>query len=353
MTNATDSNVPHHDIAIVGAGPIGLELAVALKKAGLDYVHFEKGQVGQTMFWWPPETHWFSSNERIAIAGVPLLTTDQTKATREQYLAYLRTVVETFDLNVRTYEPVVEIARDPDRGRFTLTSDPAGGRRQCTADRIILATGDTDMPRRLEVPGEDLPHVSHYLHDPHQYFRKRVLIVGGKNSAAEAALRLYHVGARVTMSYRGESFEGRGIKAWVLPELQGRIKRGEIDAHFRTVPTGITPTHVTLAPNAGGPTFDQPADFVLLLTGFLADMTLFRKVGVTLDGEREIPEYDPATMQTNVPGVYVAGTATAGTQQSYSVFLENCHIHVDRIVAHLQGQPAPRETRKWAGAPET
>lgn len=359
MTDA-DANAnanEHHHIALVGAGPIGLELAAALKRAGFDYVHFEKAQVGQTMFLWPPETHWFSSNERIAIAGVPLLTTDQTKATREQYLAYLRTVVQTFQLDVRTYEPVIDIHRDPETARFTLVTQPAAGTRRCSADRLVLAVGDTDLPRTLDIPGEDLPHVSHSLHDPHRYFRNRVLVVGGKNSAAEAALRLYHVGARVTLSYRGESLQNRGIKAWVLPELQGRIARGEILAHFNTRPTRITPTHVALEPAGShdppGAPVDLPADFVLLMTGYLADMTLFRKAGVTLQGQRQIPRYDPETMMTDVPNLYVAGTAVAGTQQNYSVFLENCHIHVDRILAHLQGGPPPREHRKWAGAPET
>src|SRR3954470_9617209 len=182
---ALDPTQSTTDVAIIGAGPIGLELAVALKRAGIDYLQFDARQIGYTISWFPPQTRVFSSNERIAIAGVPLQAPDQGKCTREQYLAYLRSVVQEFDLRVNTYEPVVAI--DPDAaGGFVLTTCPAGGPRQSRPRRLVLATGGTDHPRRLGVPGEHLPHVGHYFDDPHKYFRRRVLIVGGKNSAVEA-----------------------------------------------------------------------------------------------------------------------------------------------------------------------
>src|SRR3954464_8777038 len=176
------------DVAIIGAGPIGIELAVALKRAGVDYQHFDAKQIGHTISWFAPQTRFFSSNERIAIAGVPLMTADQSKSTREEYLAYLRRVVIEFDLAVNTYEPVVAIDRDDDNAKFIVTTAPPQGRQQYRANKVILATGGTAKPRRLNVPGEDLPHVDHYFRDPHLYFRKRVLIIGGKNSAVEAAL---------------------------------------------------------------------------------------------------------------------------------------------------------------------
>ena len=337
MTDATHT----HDVAIVGAGPIGLELAVELKRAGFDAVQFDKGTIGQTMYWWPPATQWFSSNERIAIAGVPLLTPDQRKATREEYLAYLRTVARTFDLRIRTHEPVLDIARDDDGRAFSLTSAARGATRITRARKVVLAVGDTDHPKRIGVPGEDLPHVSHVLHDPHHYFQRDLLIVGGKNSAAEAALRCWHAGVRVTMSYRGEAFHERHVKYWLLPELRGRIQRGEIACRYRTAPVRITPAAVTLRQLDTGETFDAPCDFVLLATGFVADTSLYRRAGIELTGGNEIPRFDEPTMQTNVPGVYVAGTATAGTQNHYTVFLENCHVHVHRIVAHPRGLPPP------------
>src|SRR4051812_43302970 len=174
-----------HDVAVVGAGPIGLELAVALKRANVDYLHFDAKQIGYTISWFAPQTRFFSSNERIAIAGVPLNTADQSKATREEYLAYLRGVVTQFDLKINTYEPLAGLARDG--GDFVLTTKPHGTSRTVRAKRIVLVTGGTDHPRRLNIPGEDLPHVSNYFRDAHTYFGKRLLIVGGKNSAVEAA----------------------------------------------------------------------------------------------------------------------------------------------------------------------
>lgn len=326
------------DVAIVGAGPIGLELAVALKRAGVSYLQFDAKQVGYTVSWFAPQTRFFSSNERIAIAGVPLQTYDQTKATREEYLTYLRRVVQEFDLRVNTYEPVGRIDREAG-GVFRLTTHPASGDRTYRARSVVLATGGTAAPRRLGIPGEDLSHVSHYFQDPHTYFRRRVLVVGGKNSAVEAALRCYHAGAQVAISYRRGAFKEKSIKYWLMPEITGLIESGRIGGHFETTPVEITPSHVRLR-HADGTEVEEPADFVLLMTGYVADMSLARQAGVRLKDGSEAPEYDERTMETNVPGLYVAGTAVAGTQDGYTVFIENCHVHVDRIVRHLTGKGA-------------
>lgn len=344
------------DVAIIGAGPIGLEMAAALKRAGVDYLHLEAKQIGYTVSWFPPQTRFFSSNERIAIAGVPLQTPDGGKCTREQYLTYLRTVVEQFDLRVHTYETVIRIERlDANRGaggsaRFELTTRPAGGERRYRCNRLVLATGGTDHPRRLNVPGEDLPHVHRYFGDPHTYFRRRVLIVGGKNSAVEAAIRCHNAGARVAISYRRERLPEKSIKYWLLPEINGLIEAGRIDAYFNTVPAGIGPTHVTLAPalrgnadggGAGG-TRDVPADFVLPLIGYEQDATLFKLAGLALSPDCQAPLFDERTMETSVPGVHVIGTAVGGTQDKYTVFIENCHVHVARVLAAVTGAAAPR-----------
>src|SRR5688572_28061806 len=334
------------EIAIIGAGPIGLELAVALKKLGLDYLHFDAKQIGYTISWFAPQTKFFSSNERIAIAGVPLETPDQTKATREQYLAYLCTVVRLFDLDVRTYEPVTAIDRAA--GEFVLTTSArSGGKCTYRVNKLILATGGTDHPRRLNVPGEDLPHVSAYFQDPHTYFGRDLLIIGGKNSAVEAALRSHYAGARVAISYRREQLPEKSIKYWLMPEITHLIETGRIAGHFFTQPLAITPTHVTLrrvGDTGGGSTYDVPADFVLKLIGYEQDNTLFKLAGVKLLGDCGAPAYDDRTMETNVPGLYVAGTAVGGTQDKYTLFIENCHVHVDRIVAaltHVAPPPAP------------
>jgi thioredoxin reductase (NADPH) len=331
-----------HEVAVVGAGPLGIELAVALKHAGIDYVHLEGGQIGQAMFAWPPMTRWFSSSERISIAGVPIQSASQDKCTREEYLAYLRSVVVQFDLDIRTYERVVDLSRDD--GGFRLTTRTMVGETLAYGARyVVLTTGGTTRPNLLGIHGEDLPHVSHRLEEPHKYFRRRVLIVGGRNSAVEAALRLHHAGAGVTLSYRGKAFP-EGVKYWLRPEIDYLVETGRITAHFETVPIIILPTHVELRPAGGGRHFEVPADFVLLMTGYVADMSLFRAAGVELTGDDEAPHFDEKTMETNVPGLFVAGTAIAGTQQSgVGVFLENCHVHVGRIVSAITGSPAPPE----------
>jgi thioredoxin reductase (NADPH) len=325
------------DVAIIGAGPIGIELAVALKQRGVDYLQFDAKQIGYTISWFAPQTQFFSSNERIAIAGVPLNTPAQSKATREQYLTYLRTVVELFDLKINTYEPISGIERD--RGGFVLTSAPRRGTQTYRSRRLVLCTGGTDHPRRLGIPGEDLPHVSRYFDDPHKYFRTDVLIIGGKNSAVEAALRCHHAGARVSMSYRRAGLPEKSIKYWLLPEINGFIRSGKIKAYFDTTPVAIHPSHVVLA--RGNDRIEAPADFVLSLIGYEQDNRLFKMAGIELEGSCGAPVYDEQTMETSIPGVYVAGTAVGGTQEKYTVFIENCHIHVERIARALTGAAPP------------
>jgi thioredoxin reductase (NADPH) len=324
------------DIAVVGAGPIGLEMSIALKKAGHDYLHFDARQIGYTISWFAPQTRFFSSNERIAIARMPLQTSDQGKATREEYLAYLRGIVQLYDLHVRTYEPVVRITRLSDG--FEMETKKGDAHQLYRANRIILCTGGTDRPRLLNIPGEDLPHVDHYFKDPHQFFRKRLLIVGGKNSAVEAALRCHQAGAKVSISYRRPNLDPNSIKYWLMPEINGLIQADRIGGLFNTLPVEITPSVVRLKHVQTGEISTESFDFVLLLIGYEADMTLLKCAGVELNGECQIPAYSPETMETNVPGLYVAGCAIGGTQDKYAVFLENCHVHVPRIMAALRGE---------------
>lgn len=319
------------DVAIVGAGPLGIELAVALKKAAISSVQFDAKQAGYTISWFPPRTRFFSSPERIAIAGVPLQTPDQMKATREEYLAYLRAVIQQFDLHINTYEPVTDIKlRD---GAFDLLTQHGQTERRWRAAHVVLATGGTATPRRLDVPGEELPHVHPHWTDPHDYFQKSVLIVGGKNSAIETALRFHRAGAKVSLSYRRTEIPEKSIKYWLLPEIKGLLKTGEIRSFLGTTVERIEPLKVYLS---NGDIID--ADFVVPQIGYVADMSLCRLAGVELHGPCEAPTFDPATMETNVPGLYVCGTVVGGTQDKYEVFIENGHVHVDRIVAHLTGR---------------
>lgn len=346
-----------HDVAIIGAGPIGLELAVALQHEGLDVIQFDAGPIGATMHWWAPGTKYFSSPERIEIAGVPLVTRDQEKATREDYLAYLRQVAGNFDLKVRTYTRVTAIESDGEAFllRTRRSTHGVGGPEELAARlggsgttepspeaehrarRVVLAIGDMHVPRLLDVPGEHLPHVSHFFRDPHNFFGRRVLIVGGKNSAVEAALRLYRVGAKVTISYRGERFDPKRIKYWLLPEIEYLIQRERIGFLPMTEPIEIRANDVVVR-DADGATHVVEADDVLLLVGYEQDQSLLGQLGVETRGDARAPVFDSKTMETNAPGVFVAGTAAAGCQQRTRLFIENAHVHVTRIVAALAGR---------------
>jgi len=329
------------DVAIVGAGPIGLEMHIACRWAGLSVLHFDKGQIAQTISRFPPLMRFFSSNERIALAGVPIQTVDQSKCSREEYLAYLRSLVCQFDLEIRTFEPIQQIEKK--KKYFELTSELYGVSQTYRAKNVVLATGGTARPRVLNIPGENFGHVSHSFGDPHRYFRRRVMIIGGRNSAVEAALRCHHAFAHVVMSFRGSAFDSKSVKYWLLPELKAHIKQEEIDCYFNTIPVAILRNSVALKNLKTGQTFEVLCDDVLIQAGFEADMSLFEKSGVILEGKAQVPKHDETTMQSNIEGLYVAGTAVAGTQSSYQVFLENCHIHVDRILAAMTGAAAPAE----------
>ena len=341
MPETTPSSL-ETEVLIVGAGPIGIELAVVLKRLGVPYVHVDEGRIGETIARFPRQVRFFSSPERIAISGVALQTVNQEKASREEYLAYLRGVVEQFDLAIRTHESVESIERRPD-GRFVARSTRHGETRVTTARSVVLAIGGMHHPRTLGIPGEDLPHVSHYFDEPHLYCRERLVIVGGRNSAAEAVVRCVRAGARVTLSYRGEKLDATHVKYWILPELEGLIRRKVVTFHPSTVPVAIGPRAVRLASasGAGVAPFDVPADFVLLLTGYVMDTTLLERAGAELEGDARKPRLDSDTMMTTVPNLYVAGVAVAGTQRGYRLFIENCHPHVAKIVKSITGQSPP------------
>jgi thioredoxin reductase (NADPH) len=316
--------------AIIGAGPIGIELAVALKQAGVDYIHFDAAQIGATMQWYPLEMLFHSSAERLAIAGVPIQVPDQQKPKREEFLAYLRAVVQQFDLKIRTFERIESACRLED-GTFALTT----GQDVYQVRNVVIAIGAMHAPKLLGIPGEELPHVSHYFHDPHTYFNKELLIIGGRNSAIEAAVRCQRAGAHVTVSYRRDDFDASTVKFWLLPEIRSMIRDHRVRFLPRTTPLEIRRRSVVLDPDG-----EVAADFVLALTGYRQDTTLFEMLGVDLQGVDRRPRYDENTMETNVPGVFVAGTAIAGSpRERVSIIVEDCHVHVGRIVRRLsEGQ---------------
>jgi thioredoxin reductase (NADPH) len=315
-----------HHVAIIGAGPIGLELAVALKRADIDYIQLDAAQIGATMQWYPLEMVFHSNAERLAIAGVPIQVPDQQKIKREEFLAYLRAVVQQFDLKIRTYERV-ESARRLEDGTFELETS----KDVYHVRNVVVAIGAMHAPKLLGIPGEDLPHVTHYFRDPHTYFNQKLLIIGGRNSAIEAAVRCQRAGAHVTISYRRDDFDATSVKFWLLPEIRSMIRDQRVRFLPRTTALEIRRDTVVLDPVG-----EVEADFVLALTGYRQDTSLFEMLGVDLQGADRRPLFDEATMETNVPGVFAAGTAIAGSPvERVRIIVEDCHVHVPRIVSAL------------------
>jgi thioredoxin reductase (NADPH) len=321
--------MPVRDVLIVGAGPSGLATAIAAKQRGLDYAIVEKGVLVDGIFRFPTNMVFFTTPELLEIGGLPL-TTPYDKPTRLEALRYYRRVVDTYGLQVALHEEVIQIERE--RGVFILTTeDGAGGRRVRDARAVVLAIGYYDHPNYLGIPGEDLPHVSHYYTEAHPYYRQRVVVVGGKNSAAEAALELYRAGASVTLVHRHATL-GDTIKYWVRPDIDNRIKEGAIAARFETKVIQISRTAVAVE-NASGRE-DIAADAVFLLTGYRPDVDLMRRAGVRCDEETLAPELNPDTFESNVPNPFIAGGAIAG-RNTGSIFIENGRFHGERIIAAL------------------
>jgi thioredoxin reductase (NADPH) len=335
-----------HSVALIGAGPIGIEMATVFKRADISYVHLEAGAIGETITRWPRNTHFFSSPEWIAISGMPIQTQGQEIVSGETYLAYLRTVIEQFDLRIHSYERVTAISGS--KGAFTVHSRTHTGKEHTyECEHIVLATGDMNAPRMLNIPGEDLPHVTHYWRDPHLWFQKRLLIVGGRNSAVEAALRCWRAGVRVALSYQGEKLDEKRLISRLHLEIDLLIKNGQIDFYPRTRPVRLEHGVTELADLVSGARRTVENDFVYLATGFLMDQSLYNELGVALEGEVQSPVHDPQTMEANVPGVYVVGTAIGGNQRGYKVFITTSHEHCIRAArAILPGTPIPDD---WVG----
>lgn len=326
----------HVDVLVIGAGPIGVETAVTLAAEGHDVLTIDRGPVGATILrTFPPDTRFFTSPERLEIRGHRIQTVTQEKLTGEEYLAYLRAIVQTTGIRVRTYLTVTGI--DGSAGAWRVqVREKSGACDTLTATTVVLAGGDTDRQRRLGVPGEDLPHVHRTLGEPHRFFGRRVLVVGGRNSAAETALRLYRIGAEVCLSYRRPDIASN-VKFWIRPEVRSLLAEGAITGYLPTTPALIEAGRVTFT---DGRVVD--VDDVILQIGFEQDTTLFSMAGIDLGDEPgRPPRLDPATQRSSVPGIYVVGTATAGTQDAFTTFIENCHQHADRVAAALAGRPAP------------
>ena len=333
--------MPVRDVIIIGAGPSGLATAIAAKHFNLDYVVLEQGALVDAIVRFPVNMVFFTTPELLEIGGLPL-TSPYDKPTRAEALQYYRKVVDTFQLQVSLFEKVTAIhppaasGRSPASGGregniapFAVESQTARGvTRIREARNVVLAMGYYTQPNMLNIPGEDLPHVTHFYKEAHQYYRQRVVIVGGKNSAAEAALEIHRAGGHVTMVHRGAGL-GDSVKYWVKPDIENRVKEGSIAAHFNANVVEIRSSEVVLD---SGVTL--PAEHVLLLTGYRADPEFMRRIGVTINPETLEPKYSVETYETNVPGLFVAGGQLAG-KKTGTVFIENGRFHGEVIAKTL------------------
>ena len=323
------------DVIIVGAGPIGLACAISAKRHGADPLVVDAGAIVNSIVHYPIGMYFFTTPDLLEIGGHPLTCAGQ-KPTREETLKYYRGVVRAEGLRVCTYTRLEAVTRESQALRCEFR-DRSGVREQ-RCRRLVLATGYYDHANLLGVSGEQLPHVSHRFDEAHRSFGLDVVVIGGKNSAIEAALELFRAGARVTLVYRRAELRPT-VKYWLKPDFENRVKAGEIAVRFGAEVLGIDERAVTIR-NAEGRQEHLPADRVYALTGYLPDFDLFRRIGIALDDETGRPHCDPGTLETNVPGVHLAGSITAGRATS-EIFIENGRFDGDRIFGAAPGRNRP------------
>ena len=320
------------DVAIVGAGPCGLAAAIAAQKAGLRPVTFDGSCLVSGIFGYPTNLTFFSTVEKLAIGGVPFICAAE-RPTRRDALAYYRGVARQFGLALRLFERVERVERAAEGG-FVLRTQPLGGTpRTERARAVVVATGYFGRPNLLGVPGEELPHVTHFFREGHEGFGLDVVVVGGGNSAVEAALDLYRGGARVTIVHYGDGLDPN-IKPWILPDMAGRLGDGAIQARFGSRVTAIDGEQVTITSAHGEERI--PARLVYLMLGFQPNTMLLEQLDVPIDAATGVPAHDPATMETSVPGLFIAGVLTSGSQAN-KTFIENGRHHGELIAARLTG----------------
>lgn len=322
-----------YDLVIVGAGPAGLAAAIAAKRAGLKFRILEKGALVNSIFRFPSQMVFLTTPDLLEIGDLPFVT-PHGKPTRDETLRYYRRVVEAFDLEIDYGVTVTEIKTGAADEPFSIdTEHEHEGQVIFLAQTVIVASGCYDHPNQLSIPGEELPHVSHYFTESHGFFQKHVVIVGGKNSAAEAALELYRSGASVTLVHRRAEL-GSSIKYWVKPDIENRIKEGSIKAYFKTNVIEIRPHKIVIEQDGERKTI--PADGVFLLTGYLADLDFLKRCGIAVRSNN-VPEHDAESFETNVPGLYLAGAVVAGANRG-EVFIENGRFHGQVVVGHIVKQ---------------
>ena len=319
-----------YDIICIGAGPTGLATAIEAKRAGMRPLVIDKASLCNSIFHYPVNMVFFTTPELLEIGDLPLVCAAE-KPTRVEALKYYRRAAEHYALELRLYERVMQV--DGQDGNFTVvTRTEKGTERKYQSKKIAVATGYYDLPNQLGVPGEDLPHVSHYYTEPFEYWNQDVVVIGGKNSAAEAALDLYRNGARVTLVHRNKEL-GATIKYWVRPDIENRIKAGQVKALFETRVKQISNDEVVVENGAGEKRL--PARRVFALTGYHPDFAFIEKLGVRLDPESRRPALDANTLESNVPGIHLAGVVIGG-RHTGEIFIENGRFHGKQIIQALK-----------------
>jgi thioredoxin reductase (NADPH) len=321
------------DLLVIGAGPTGMACAIEAQRAGFTAVLVDKGCLCNSLFHYPANMTFFTTPELLEIGDIPFSSPNQ-KPNRSEALEYYRKVGEHYNLDVRQYENVDRVTGSD--GNFTVhTTDRFGRALTHRARKLVVATGYYDLPNYLNIPGEDLNKVRHYYDEPHPFFGLDVVVIGGKNSAAIAALDLWRHGARVTLVHRGPEMH-RHVKYWILPDINNRIKNGEITAYFNSTVTNIAEDEVTLATPEGPLTI--PNHFVFALTGYHPDFGFIEALGIKLNEDNDrCPLCDPATLESNVPGIYLAGVIIAG-ERTNEIFIENGRFHGQQIAADLKAK---------------
>src|SRR3984957_3149661 len=323
------------DVLIIGAGPTGLACAIEAQKIGLKVVILDKGCLVNSLFHYPPNMVFFTTPELLEIGDIPF-TTSLQKPTREEAIEYYRKVAEHYHVDLRQYEWVKTVMGED--GKFSITATDRSGRpHDYRTRKVIVSTGYYDLANQLGIPGEDLPKVSHYYGEPHPYYDTDVIVIGGKNSAAIASLDLWRHGARVTLVHREAQLHSH-VKYWIKPDIENRIKNKEIEAYFNTSVQEIGLDDVLLNSPRGPVRLKN--DFVLALIGYHPDYDFLRSMGIELSEQQCRPVCDPVSLESNVPGIYVAGVIVAGSSTN-EIFIENGRFHGKQIAEDLKHKLRP------------
>ncbi|MDO7905730.1 YpdA family putative bacillithiol disulfide reductase [Paenibacillus sp. JX-17] len=322
------------DVIIIGGGPCGLSAAIECSKAGLSTLIIEKYNIVHSIYLYPTHMQFFSTAELLEIGEVPFSSAND-KPYRYEALAYYRKVADHFKLRVSSYEEATEIVKQADGTFRILTTGRDGTQKSYVAKNIVVATGYFDHPNYLGIPGEEMEKVTHYFREAHPYTNTRVAIIGGSNSAVDAAMELVRVGAHIDMVYRGSGLSEH-VKPWVRPLFEGQVRKGVITLHLESRITEIHANHVTVTRNDGS-TFMLENDFVLAMTGFRPDRKLLASAGVAMADDLDKPRFNPETMESNIPGIYIAGVIASG-RNANEVFIESGRWHGRSIAEHIMGK---------------